>query len=117
MFDLYKNTPIGDAATYVRPYQTISTGPLDGPNTLTIFEEQIVVLPDASTKRVALDTPELRATITDPNESFNVVNPATGAVTGTMTFAQLKIQMYSLYLHLAAARDQAALAEQSPLPT
>lgn len=113
MFDLYRNTPIGDATTYVRPYQTISTGPLEGPNTLTIFEEKIVVLPDASVEHVALNTPEIQATISDQNEVFNIVNPATGAVTGTMTFAQLKVQMYSLYLHLAAARDE---EDATPLP-
>ena len=106
-FELYRNTQIGDAFSYVRPYQTISTGPLAGPNTLTIFEEKITQLSDASTVRSELDTPELRATITDPNESFNILNPVTGAVTGTMTFAELKIRMYSLYMHLAAQRDLA----------
>lgn len=106
MFDLYRNIAVGDVTTYVRPYQTISTGPLNGLNTMTIFEEMIVVLPDDSTVKVALDTPELQVTITDPNESFDVINPVTGTVTGTMTFAQLKIQMYSLYLHLATIRDE-----------
>lgn len=105
MFDLYKKTTIGDATTYVRPYQTISTGPLAGPNTLTIFEEKITVLSDASTIRSDLGTPELQYTVTDPNAVFNVVNPVTGEVTGTSTFAQLKIQMYSLYLYLASLRD------------
>lgn len=105
MFDLYKKTAVGDATTFVRPCQTISTGPLNGPNALTIFEEKITVLSDGSTARSDLGTPELQHTVTDPNETFNVVNPATGEVTGTMTFAQLKIQMYSLYLYLAAQRD------------
>lgn len=115
MFDLYKKTTISDVTTYVRPYQTISTGPLNGQNTLTIFEEKIIVLPDASTQRVDLGTPELQKTIVDPNEVFNVVHPVTGVVTGTMTFAQLKIQMYSLYLYLAAQRDQALLDAQNGL--
>ena len=90
MFDLYKNTPVGDVTTYVRPFQTISNGPLSGPNTLTIFEEKIIVLPDESTQRVELGT-VVEATITDPNEVFNIVHPVTGEVTGTKTFAQLKI--------------------------
>lgn len=107
MFDLYKKTQIGDVTTYVRPYQTISNGPLSGPNSMTIFEEQITILPDASVQHVPLDSPELQATITDPNQAFDVVNPVTGAVTGTLTFAQLKVQLYSLYLYLAAQRDQA----------
>lgn len=110
MFDLYKKTTIGDVTTYVRPYQTISTGPLGGQNSMTIFEEQISVLPDLSTVRSEVGTPELQVTIADPNEAFDIVNPVTGAVTGSMTFAQLKVQMYSLYLHLAAARDAAAAA-------
>ncbi len=107
MFDLYKNETIGDATTYIRPYQTISTGPLNGPNSMTIFEEKIVILSDASVQKIPLDTAELQVTITDPTESFDIVNPTTGEVTGTMTFAQLKVQMYSLYLHLAALRDAA----------
>lgn len=117
MFDIYKRTEIGDVTTYVRPYQTISDGPLNGQNSMTIFEEKIIVLPDTSTQKVILDTSEIRVTITDPNEVFNIVHPVTGVVTGSMTFAQLKIQMYSLYLHLAAARDTAlALEQASVLP-
>jgi len=102
-FDLYKNLTVGDATTYVRPFQTISFGPLNGENSMAISEEKVIVLSDASVTTVPLG--ELAVTITDPNASFNVVNPITGAVTGQMTFAQLKVQMYSLYLHLAALRD------------
>ena len=105
MFDLYKKEQIGDVTRYVRPRQTISTGPLNGPNTLTIFEEQITVLPDLSVEVVQLDTPELEATITDPTQMFNVVDPTTGAVTGSKNFAQLKVELYSLYLYLASVRD------------
>ncbi len=105
MFDLYKKTTIGDTTTYVRPYQTVSLGPLNGLNSMTISEELVVTLPDASTVNVPLSTDALHAVITDPNVSFNIVNPATGDITGTMTFAQLKCQMYSLYLYLAAIRD------------
>lgn len=116
MFDLYKNTQHGDAMSYVRPFETNSFGPLNGLNTMVIQEEKIVVLPDATTERVALDTPGLQITISDPTASFNVVHPATGVVTGTMTFAQLKIQMYSLYLHFAAIRDaELAAAEENAL--
>lgn len=104
MFDQYRNTTIGDVATYVRPYQTISSGPLSGQNCMTISEEQILILPDASVVHVPL-TSELRATITDPNEAFDLLHPVTGAVIGSMTFLQLYTQMYSLYRHLAAVRD------------
>lgn len=105
MFDLYKKNIMNDVTTYVRPYQTISQGPLSGQNSMVIAEEQITVLPDLS----CLHTPlgELHATITDPTQVFNIVNPVDGTVTGTMTFAQLKVQMYSLYLYLASVRDQA----------
>lgn len=106
MFDFYKRTLIGDVTTYVRPYQTISLGPLNGPNTLTISEELITILPDASMTNVPLGTAELQAVVTDPSQSFNLVDPTTGDVTGTKTFAQLKIELFSLYLYLAAIRDQ-----------
>ncbi len=105
-FDLYKKTQIGDATTYIRPYQTMSLGPLNGPNSMTISEELVVVLPDASTVEVPLNTPALQATITDPTQSFNIVDPTTGQIIGTKTFAQLKCELYSLYLYLASIRDQ-----------
>ncbi len=104
-FDLYKKTTIGDVTTYVRPCQTISHGPLNGPNSMIISEEQIVILPDLTTLTIPLGTAELSATITDPNQSFNLVDPTTGAILGTKTFAQLKCELYSLYLYLAAIRD------------
>lgn len=107
MFDLYKKTLIGDVTTYVRPYQTISFGPLNAQNTMTISEELITILPDASVTNVPLGTAELQATITDPSQSFNLVDPTTGDVTGTKTFAQLKVELYSLYLYLASIRDGA----------
>jgi len=105
MFDLYKKTTVGDATTYVRPFQTISYGPLGQPNSMSISEEMVVVLPDASTLNFPLTTGALQATITDPTQAFNLVDPASGAVTGTKTFAQLKVELYSLYLYLAAIRD------------
>lgn len=105
MFDLYKKTQIGDVTTYVRPYQTVSLGPLNGLNSMAISEELVIVLPDASTITVPLATAELQTTIIDPNQSFNIVDPTTGAIIGTKTFAQLKCELYSLYLYLATIRD------------
>lgn len=105
MFDLYKKALNGDAITYVRPYQTVSLGPLNGPNSMTISEETIVTLADQTVLHIPSTCEPLQATITDPNQAFDIVNPATGAITGSMTFAQLKVQMYSLYLYLAAIRD------------
>lgn len=107
MFDLYKKTAIGDVTTYVRPYQTISLGPLNGLSTMTISEELVTILPDASVTNVPLGTAELQATITDPTQSFNLIDPTTGDITGTKTFAQLKVELYSLYLYLAGIRDAA----------
>ncbi len=108
-FDLYKNTQIGDVTTYIRPFQTISSGPLNGPNSMIISEELVTILPDLSVTTIPLNVsnvPDLRAVITDPNQAFDIVNPVTGDITGSMTFAQLKVQMYSLYLYLASIRDQ-----------
>lgn len=104
-FDLYKKILIGDVTTYIRPYQTLSLGPLGGLSSMTISEEKVIILPDASITTVPLGTADLQATITDPNQSFNIVDPATGDILGTKTFLQLKCEMYSLYLYLAAIRD------------
>lgn len=107
MFDLYKNIQIGDVTSYIRPYQTLSYSPLNGLNSLTISEEQILILPDSSTINVPLGTADIQATITDPTQSFDLVDPTTGTVIGSKTFAQLKVELYSLYLYLAALRDEA----------
>lgn len=105
-FDFYKKEIIGDVTRYVRPCKTISLGPLSGPNSFTISEEQVTILPDLSVTTVQLGTAELQATITDPNQTFNTLDPVTGAITGTMTFGQLKVLMFSLYVSLGLIRDQ-----------
>lgn len=105
MFDFYKRTAIGDVTTYVRPYQTISLGLMGQPNTLQISEELVTILPDASITHVPTGQADLSAVIIDPSQSFNLVDPTTGDVSGSMTFAQLKVQLFSLYIYLAAIRD------------
>lgn len=105
MFDLYQKKQIGDVTTFKRPYQTIALGPYNGQNSMRISEELVTILPDLSTTNVPTGEADLEAVITDPSQVFNVVDPTTGTVTGTMSFAQLKVQMYSLYLYLASLRD------------
>lgn len=105
MFDLYKKTQIGDVTTYVKPSQTLSIGQLNGLNCVTISEEKVIIFPDMSTISVPLGTADLSFIITDPSQAFNLVDPTTGVVTGAKTFAELKIEMYSLYLYLASIRD------------
>ena len=39
------------------------------------------------------------------NESFDVLDPATGAVIGTMDYDTLFVAMYSLFFHVAAKED------------
>lgn len=116
MFDIYRNETIGDATTYVRPRETVSTGLISGENTLRIFEEKITVLSDGTVIRSDLETPELSVTISDPTETFDVVNPTTGEVTGSLSLAQIKTYLYSMYLHFAAQRDEADAQQEGPLP-
>jgi len=50
---------------------------------------------------------QLTESLANPDEVFNLRNPADGAVTGTMTYMQLYLGLYSLYLHAAEKRDAA----------
>jgi len=48
------------------------------------------------------------------NETMNILDPSDGAVTGTMTYAEVYNAVYSLYFHLAAIRDAEQESEATP---
>lgn len=43
--------------------------------------------------------------MTDPTESFPLYHPETGTELGTLTYAELQVALYSLYLYAASKRD------------
>jgi len=73
---------------------------------ITYNESVVATLPDGS-QMVQDGTGQVTATMANPNEVFNLRNPDTGAVTGTMTYQALYLALYSMYLHAAEKRDAA----------
>jgi len=70
------------------------------------FEEILTTLPDGTTMKSP--TGGLQMVASDLTQSFSLIDPSSGGVVGTMTYAQLYGAIYSLYLTLAAARDVTA---------
>lgn len=45
------------------------------------------------------------------SEAFDLLNPETGDVVGSMTYQQVYVALHSLYMHCAAKRDAAAAGQ------
>ncbi len=69
---------------------------------------QLEVLPSARLRVEA--TPEKLA------ESFNLVHPETGDVVGTATWGELRLLLFSAYLHTAAVRDELKARPPADIP-
>lgn len=72
----------------------------------------------ATSDGVALDglRSSCALTMDDPTESFELVHPETGAALGSMSYAELQVALYSLYLKAATERDEreAPVVEEGP---
>lgn len=86
---------------------------------IAFLEERITMLSDGRkivdrlhgadiflrTGGTARDSKVLRESLTDPQKSFDLINPETGDVVGTATYEDVYLIMFSLYAALCAARD------------
>lgn len=109
-----------EAKTWRRASSVLITNPAPGMGAPAIsFHEEDAVLVGART----ITTPAsgagpggLRAAF-DPDGSFPLLNPATGEPLGSdMGHMQLYVALHSLYMHLASARDAAAIEAAKPPP-
>lgn len=95
------------------------------PPTIRFFEEKVAVDSDDNETSLGTDGSQLSATYDDSTRgtSFDLLDPSDNSVTGSQTYEQLYITLYSLYNALAAERDQtiadnanAELADSSEEP-
>ena len=73
---------------------------------IKFFEEKVMVS-DGVTKSLGTDGSVIQIGYTDANKltEFPMVDPTTNSVVGSQTYEQLFASLYSLYWHLATARD------------
>lgn len=105
---------------WVRCSHVTLDNPLNAPRSARFAEERVVtiggdeVIKPLGTLTEYLVTASAPATPTTPavqanaGEQFNLLDPETGAVIGSATYAQFYAMAASLYLHVAAKRDAAA---------
>ena len=90
-----------------RAYRVTIVNQYGGTPAIVYDEEKLGVLSNGNN----INTPagQLRADMSDPATTFDLIHPETGAVIGTAQYLNLHVLLYSLYLHLAAQRDAAAV--------
>ena len=96
--------------------------PLDATPTIDFHEEEVltttvqVLDPDGNPQPVTSDFPmgsagsivtEMFDPQTNANEEFQLLNSETGDSLGTMTYQEIQVALYSLYIHCATKRDNA----------
>lgn len=77
---------------------------------ITFYEEQVVNLNDGDVIRRNIDKVGSQLTVDNAATTFPVLNPETGEDSGvTMTYQDVYVALYSLYLHMAKERDNGNL--------
>ncbi|MNL06078.1 hypothetical protein D3C87_1267040 [compost metagenome] len=98
----YKETQI-DGSSYVRCTRVVVDNGIDGSKSISFAEEQVISIVDEVIRR---PIGNLSLSLTDSmGDSFDVLNPETGEVTGLMTFEQAYAVVHSAYMHAANKRD------------
>lgn len=114
MADYRANT--AEAQTWRRAFSVILRNPLTELGERSIsFEEQDVVRVGAQVMTTTVGGPEGLRCHFDPAATFDLLDPATGAVTGQASHLDVYAALYSLYMSLAKARDLKAAAP-APAP-
>ena len=101
--------------SYTRCRQINIDNPVNGTPNITMFEERIIEFPDGRVYPANLNTgpggrfdPPLQQAY-GPSLEIPIVDPTTFEPNGqSMTAAQIYAAIFSLYIHLAKARDAAA---------
>lgn len=95
----------GTKWTLARAMRTVA---MPGATPYFLFEEEeYTELSDG--RRLNVVSTQLSFIVTDPQASFDLINPNTGAVIGASSFQDALILAHSLYMHAANLRD-------NPLP-
>lgn len=101
----YKQTSVV-GESWVRASRVLIENPLGAPSVIRFVEDTVLNLQDGSNVTTAASSVVMES-LKDDNktESFNLLNPATGEVTGTSTYEEVYAMLHSLYMHLANKRD------------
>ena len=98
------------AQVYTRAGSIVINNPLPEqglPPDINFFEQEVLVNPDGT--NTILGQTERGAGITlDPtrvSDTFNLVDPETGKVSGSMTYGEVQRILFSLYFHATHLRD------------
>lgn len=99
----YKQTSIaGDS--WVRSNRVVVENGRGGTPAITFAEERII---NTASGEFAQNIGSVSEPFTNDNaiESFNLLNPETGAVIGSATYQEVYVMLHSLYMHIATKRD------------
>lgn len=102
----YQESPIA-GTSWTRSVRLICDNPLNGRRGATFVEERAISLGDGQVITQPLGAFTEPLTGDNMNEAFNLLNPVTGEVVGSTTYAQAYAMLHSLYMHAAAKRDAA----------
>lgn len=105
--DYRESTTNGQMTTWRRAANITISNPADGVPSIVFYEEDKIRLPNGSLMSgPGVRDPQIKADLKDPLTEFPLINPATGEVIGVARYQDLYVVLYSLYLHLAAKRDE-----------
>lgn len=101
----YQETTL-NGTSYVRSNHIIVSNPLDGVKAISFMEEQVLNLEG---EQVIRPKGGIQEPFTEDNllSEFPLLNPETGEPLGTsVTYQQVYVTLYSLYMYLAKRRDE-----------
>ena len=104
----YKQTTI-NGTSWQRSWRVECENPLQGQRKITFHEEQVLNAGDQQIRTPA-GSCSLPFNESSAGTEFDLLNPDTGEVIGTSTYAQAYVLLHSLYMHSAAERDALAAA-------
>ena len=110
----YKENGI-TGSSYIRAGSINISNPLRGEKVATFYEEKVIDIGDdviIQGNGMPISQVFNESTM---NEVFHLLNPLTGEPVGvTMSFQEVYVALYSLYLHIALKRDNAANVPPEP---
>lgn len=94
---------------WTRAVRFVGENPVGGTPAVTFLEEEAVSFGEDQVVTRSLGG--IVETFVPANyaEQFDLLDPASGEVVGSMTYVQVYAAMHSLYMHLATKRDAASL--------
>lgn len=112
----YKETKTtGEITKYIRCSKgSFRNSNLLIPNTyphIVFNEDEVTNLPNGDIL-INSDVNACVAELIDPSETFNLLNPTTDEVIGTMTYGEIFTNMYSLYRYASVKRDEKVIADE-----